>query len=163
MQKTTLLAAFALLCNTATAQHTTDLYQQITAAEITYDSAMAVQLGADDYGMKPYVMAFLKRGPNRDHDADTATALQKAHLDNIIRMADAGQLVVAGPFLDDGEVRGIYIFDVATVEEAKALTETDPAVQAGRLSMDLHPWYGPAALTLMSPLSKRLEKKRVTD
>ena len=113
--------------------------------------------------MKPYVMAFLKRGPNRDHDADTATALQKAHLDNIIRMADAGQLVVAGPFLDDGEVRGIYIFDVATVEEAKALTETDPAVQAGRLSMDLHPWYGPAALTLMSPLSKRLEKKRVTD
>ena len=163
MQKTTLLAAFALLCNTATAQHTTDLYQQITAAEMTYDSAMAVQLGADDYGMKPYVMAFLKRGPNRDHDADTATALQKAHLDNIIRMADAGQLVVAGPFLDDGEVRGIYIFDVATVEEAKALTETDPAVQAGRLSMDLHPWYGPAALTLMSPLSKRLEKKRVTD
>jgi len=155
--------ALILACHTATAQPATRLYEQITAPEIGYDSLGAVQLGADDYGMKPCVMAFLKSGPNRDHDTATAAALQKAHLGNIIRMAEAGQLVVAVPFLDDGEVRGIYIFDVATVEEATALTETDPAVQAGRLSMDLHPWYGPAALTLMSPLSKRLEKKRVTD
>jgi uncharacterized protein YciI len=78
-------------------------------------------------------------------------------------MAEAGQLVLAGPFMDAGEVRGIYIFNVTTVEEARALTETDPAVKAGRLAMELHPWYGSAALSLLTPLSKRLEKKGMLD
>lgn len=128
-----------------------------------YDSVFAAKLGADEYGMKPYVMAFLKKGPNRDQDSLTAANLQKAHLENIIRMAEAGQLVLAGPFMDAGEVRGIYIFNVTTVEEARALTETDPAVKAGRLAMELHPWYGSAALSLLTPLSKRLEKKGMSD
>lgn len=128
-----------------------------------YDSVFAAKLGADEYGMKPYVMAFLKKGPNRDQDSLTAANLQKAHLENIIRMAEAGQLVLAGPFMDAGEVRGIYIFNVTTVEEARALTETDPAVKAGRLAMELHPWYGSAVLSLLTPLSKRLEKKGMSD
>jgi len=140
-----------------------DLYGQINADSIKYDSVFAAKLGSDDYGMKQYVMAFLKRGPNRSQDSVTAANLQKAHLENIIRMANEGKLVVAGPFMDDWEVRGIYIFDVKTVEEARALTETDPAIQAGRLAMDLHPWYGPAALMLMTPLSKRLEKSSIIE
>lgn len=140
-----------------------DLYTQINAAPIKYDSVFAAKLGSDDYGMKQYVMAFLKRGPNRSQDSVTAANLQKAHLENIIRMANEGTLVLAGPFMDDGEVRGIYVFDVKTVEEARALTETDPAIKAGRLAMDLHPWYGPAVLQLITPLHKRLEKKSVAD
>ena len=140
-----------------------DLYDQIVAQPIAYDSVFAAKLGADQYGMKPYVMAFLKRGPNRSQDSVTAAALQKAHMDNIVRMAKEGKLVMAGPFMDDGDVRGIYVFDVRTVEEARQLTATDPAIQAGRLSMDLHPWYGPAVLPLVTPLFKRLEKKSVAD
>lgn len=140
-----------------------DLYDQINMATISYDSVFAAKLGSDAYGMKQYVMAFLKRGPNRSQDSVTAANLQKAHLENIIRMANEGTLVLAGPFMDDGEVRGIYVFDVRTVEEARALTETDPAIKAGRLAMDLHPWYGPAALPLITPLSKRLEKKSVAE
>jgi uncharacterized protein YciI len=128
-----------------------------------FDSALAAATGADEYGMKPYVIAYLKRGPNRDQDSATAADLQKKHLENIVRMADAGQLAVAGPFMDDTDVRGIYIFNVATVEEAKALTETDPAIQAGRLEMELHPWYGSAALMLINNLHKRIEKKSVAD
>lgn len=124
----------------------------------SYDSVLAKRLGADPYGMKQYVMAFLKRGPNRSQDSVTAARLQKAHMDNIGRMADAGKLLIAGPFMDNGDVRGIYIFDVKTVEEARQLTATDPAIQAGRLEMDLHPWYGSAALPLLFPLHKRLEK-----
>lgn len=139
-----------------------DLYQIMTAPA-PYDPAFAARLGADDYGMKPYVMAFLKRGPNRSQDSLTAANLQKAHLQNINRMAEAGKLVMAGPFLDDGDVRGIYVFDVRTVAEARALTETDPAVQAGRLAMELHPWYGPAVLPALLPLHKRLEKKHVAE
>ena len=75
------------------------------------DSTLAEKLGADEYGMKQYVMAFLKTGPNRNHDSLTAAKIQRAHLDNITRMADAGKLVLAGPFMDTGEIRGIYIFN----------------------------------------------------
>ena len=111
-----------------------------------YDSAYAQKLGADDYGMKTYVFAYLKAGPYRSQDSAEATNLQRAHLNNITRLANEGKLVLAGPFLDDGEVRGIYIFNVSTLEEARELTETDPAILAGRLVMELHPWYGSAAL-----------------
>lgn len=142
---------------------TPDLYQQITAPVTAYDSTMAAGVGADQYGMKRYVMAFLKRGPNRGQDSLTAANLQKAHMQNINRMANEGKLVLAGPFFDDGDVRGIYIFNVSTVEEARALTETDPAIQAGRLAMELHPWYGSAVLPLITPLHRRLEKKSVAE
>ena len=141
----------------------TDLYQQITTPNAVYDSVLATRLGADEYGMKAYVLAFLKSGPNQSQDSITAVNLQKAHLKNIQRMADEGKLVVAGPFLDEGDVRGIYVFNVATVEEARALTETDPAIQAGRLVMELHPWYCSATLPLLVPMHKRLQKKSIAD
>jgi uncharacterized protein len=115
-------------------------------AQAQYDSVLAHRLGADKIGMKVYVMAFLKKGPNRTQDSTEAVRLQEAHMANIQRMAAEGSLVLAGPFMDDGELRGIYVFNVSTVEEARKLTETDPAVTAGRLAMELHPWYGSAAL-----------------
>jgi uncharacterized protein len=124
-----------------------------------YDPHLAAELGADEHGMHRYVMAFLKAGPNRGQSKDEAAALMRAHLDNIQRLADAGKLVVAGPFLDDGPVRGIYILDVATLDEARALTETDPAIQAGRLEMELHPWYGAAALQQLLELYPRTTKQ----
>ena len=106
-------------------------------------------------------MAFLKTGPNRDQDSATAAQLQRAHLDNIFRLADEGKLVLAGPFLDKGDVRGIYVFNVKTIEEAAALTATDPAIKAGRLVMELHPWYGSAALMKVVEISKKIEKEKI--
>ncbi len=129
------------------------------ASSPEYDAALAEKLGADDYGMRRYVMAFLKAGPNRSQDAAEAAALQRAHLDNIGRLAKAGKLVLAGPFLDNGELRGIYVFNVATVEEARQLTATDPAIQGGRLVMDLHPWYGSAALMQVNEVHQKIAKK----
>jgi len=126
----------------------------------SYNAELARQLGADDYGMKKYVMAFLKRGPTR-LSGEEAEQLQNAHLKNIIRLAGEGKLVVAGPFRDEGEVRGIFILNVETVEEAKKLTESDPAVQRGTLQFDLRPWYGSAALIEVSRLHKTIEKKSV--
>lgn len=128
----------------------------------TYDSVKAEKFGADDYGMKKYVMAYLKRGPNRDRDSAEAAELQIAHLKNITRMAKEGKLVLAGPFLDDGNVRGIYIFDVETVEEAEELTNTDPAIKAGSLLMELRPWYGSAALKDINEIHKSLQKISVS-
>jgi uncharacterized protein YciI len=129
--------------------------------EMAYDSALAQKLGADEYGMKQYVMAFLKTGPNQSLDSATSAQLQRAHLDNIFRMADEGKLVLAGPFLDGGDLRGIYIFNVSTVEEAKTLTETDPAVKAGTLVMELHPWYGSAAACMINDHHKRIQKTQI--
>lgn len=139
-----------------------DLYTELMAPEAKFDSIFAQKLGADDYGMKKYVMAFLKKGPKRDQDSTTVAQLQKAHLQNIGRMAESGKLVLAGPFEDDGEVRGIYIFNVETVEEAQALTASDPAIQAGRLAMELHPWYGSAVLPVIVPLHNRLKQTSIT-
>jgi len=124
----------------------------------SYDPDLAQKLGADEYGMHSYVLAFLKAGPNRNQDSTTAAQLQKAHLENINRLAEQGKLVLAGPFMDDGDVRGIYIFDVSTIEEAKILTERDPAIKVGRLVMELHPWYGTAALMEINNLHKKLSK-----
>lgn len=135
-------------------------YAQDAAESTTagFDVELAATLGADDYGMRRYVMAFLKKGPNRDRSPEEAQALQRAHLDNIGRLADAGKLVLAGPFLDDGDVRGIYVFAVESVEEAEALTATDPAVQAGSLVMELHPWYSSAALMKVNTVHASIAK-----
>jgi uncharacterized protein YciI len=124
-----------------------------------FDAGLAERLGADQYGMRPYVVAFLRAGPKRDQSEAEAAALQRAHLENIGRLAEEGKLVVAGPFMDDGELRGIYVFDVATLAEAEALTNSDPAIQAGRLVMELHPWYGSAALRETVVIHERIARE----
>ena len=128
-----------------------------------YDAQLAQKLGADDYGMKQYVIAFLKAGPNRPTDSAARMKLQMAHLKNIGRLANEGKLIVAGPFMDDQSIKGIFIFNVTTIEEAKKLTETDPAIQAGSLVMELHPWYGSAALMQTVGIHKKLQKKSFTN
>lgn len=126
-----------------------------------YDSLLAAETGADAYGMRRYVMALLKEGPNRNQDSTEAAQIQRSHLDNISRMAEEGSLVMAGPFFDDWEVKGIYIFAVETIEEAEELTKTDPAIQSGRLVMELHPWYGSAALMKAGEMHARLAQKAI--
>mgnify|MGYP001377386061 CR=1 FL=1 len=128
-----------------------------------YDSTLAEKLGADQFGMKAYVMAFLKKGPNRSTDTIIAKNLLLAHLHNIQKLADEGKLIMAGPFLDDQDIRGIYIFNVSSLEDAKKLTEMDPAIQAGSLVMELHPWYGSAALVEITKIHKKLQKKSITE
>ena len=128
-----------------------------------YDAQLAQKLGADQYGMKTYVMAFLKAGPNRPKDSVAQAQLLKAHLKNITRLAEEGKLILAGPFMDDQPIKGIFIFNVTTIEEAKKLTETDPAIQAGSLVMELHPWYGSAALMETVGIHKTIQKNNFTD
>jgi uncharacterized protein YciI len=130
---------------------------------VVYDSILAKKLGADQYGMKHYVMAFLKAGPNQITDSVKRIEMQKAHLKNIIRLANEGKLIVAGPFLDDQPVEGIFIFNIESIEEAKALTNTDPAIQSGELVMELRPWYGSAALVEVAALHQKIQKKSVAD
>ncbi len=99
------------------------------------------------FKMTTAYLAFLTRGPAWTPEKTPASAeLQKAHMANINRLAELKKLVVAGPFGDDGQLRGIFVFRVATLAEARALTETDPAVKAGRLALELHPWQVPEGI-----------------
>ena len=146
----------ASLIGSSCTRHQNEYIQENKASEPLFDSAKAVAYGADEYGMKKYVMAFLKRGPNRDLDSVQAMNLQMAHLENIVKMAEDNKLVLAGPFLDSGEIRGIYIFNVQSIEQAKLMVETDPAIKAGSLSMELKEWYGSAALMAVNEIHKTL-------
>ncbi|MGZ5246783.1 MAG: YciI family protein [Flavitalea sp.] len=96
---------------------------------------------ADTPKMKQYFFVMLTKGPNRGQDSATAANLQKGHMDNMGKMAKDGKLLVAGPFGDDGDWRGIFILDCATKEEAEAMVKADPAIQAGRLGYEIHPWW----------------------
>jgi len=92
------------------------------------------------YEMKTYQMVFLYKGENRNQDSLEVEKIQAGHMANIQRLADEGKLIVAGPFLDDKDLRGIFIFDSESEVEVKALVETDPAIIAGRLRYEIHPW-----------------------
>jgi uncharacterized protein YciI len=91
--------------------------------------------------MKQYYFVMLTIGNNRTQDSATAQEIQKEHLENISRLVKAGKIVVAGPFGDDGNWRGIFIFDAATKEEVEQLLQSDRAISSGRLAYEIHPWW----------------------
>jgi len=98
-------------------------------------------------GVRQYYLGLIFRGPAwTPEDTPERQALQEAHMANIRRLAKNGDLVLAGPCLDDGDLRGIFIYDAPSLEAARALAESDPAVEAGRLRVELHPWWGPVSL-----------------
>ncbi len=98
------------------------------------------------FKLETVYLGFLKKGLNRkdgDDQVPEIQELQKAHIANIVRLAKLGKLVAAGPFGDDGVLRGIFVFRVASLEEAQQLCATDPMVKINRLVVELHPWNVP--------------------
>jgi uncharacterized protein YciI len=126
-----------------------------------FDAELAKKVGADKNGMRPYVLAILKTGPkDAEVQGDARKALFKEHFDNMNRLAKEGKLAVAGPFNDpEKKYRGLFILAVPTVEEAKALAETDPTVKAGVLIVEYVPWYGSASLMLSNELHEKVAEK----
>lgn len=91
--------------------------------------------------IKQYWFVMLVKGSNRTQDSATAAKIQEGHMANISKLYYDGKLKVAGPFGDDGNWRGIFIFDVPTKEEVELLLKKDPAIESGRLGYEIHPWY----------------------
>jgi uncharacterized protein len=91
--------------------------------------------------IRQYFFVMLKKGPNRDHNSAKSAKIQDGHMANINKLYYEGKIKVAGPFGDDGDWRGIFIFDCATKEEVETLLKTDPAIEAGRLAYEIHPWW----------------------
>lgn len=91
--------------------------------------------------MQRYFIAFLKRGPNRSQGKNEADSLQVLHMAHLGRMYEEGYADISGPFGDDGDIRGITIYNTPTSKIADSLANMDPMVKAGRLQIEIHPWW----------------------
>jgi uncharacterized protein YciI len=152
MKKTILLLVFLFMNVIVFSQET----------EVKFDENLAKSLNADDYGMKKYVFCLLKSGTNTTASKEESKKLFEGHMANIGKLAKEGKLVVAGPFMkNDKNYRGIYIFNVATIEEAKVLVATDPAINANLLEAELIPWYATAALQETLKIHEKIAKKKM--
>jgi uncharacterized protein YciI len=118
-----------------------------TVSNPNYDTELAQKLGADDYGMKSYILVILKTGTNQTTDKTLIDNSFRGHLDNITRLVEQGKMIIAGPLgKNDKTYRGIFILNVTTFEEAEKLLQADPAIKKGLLDVELYNWYGSAAL-----------------
>ena len=91
--------------------------------------------------MQQYFIAFLKSGSNRNQTEEEAKLLQEQHLAHLGSMYEQGFADISGPFGDDGDIRGITIYNVPTQQMADSLAKSDPMVKAGRLDIEIHPWW----------------------
>lgn len=134
----------------------------VVAEEPAFDPELAKRLGADERGMKMYVLCILKTGPkDGEVQGEARKEVFAGHFANIGRLADEGKLAVAGPFgKNEKAYRGLYIFNVSTIEEAEKLVVLDPAVKAGVFVPDLTLWYGSAAMMVVSDTHKKIEKPK---
>jgi uncharacterized protein YciI len=105
------------------------------------------------YEMDRYVVGLLVRGPNWTAESTPETAkIQEGHMANIRRMGQTGKLIVAGPFTGNNDrIRGILIFKT-TLEDATQMVAEDPAVKAGRLVLELYPWFAAKGLKVDPPV-----------
>jgi uncharacterized protein len=119
------------------------IFAQGSPAADTTKKKAPKEFKAGEYTMKQYYFVMLTRGARRAEITDTAiiNKLQRGHMQNIDRLAKMDKIVVAGPFGDDGNWRGIFIFNADSKEEVEALLKSDPAIAAGRMDYEIHPWW----------------------
>lgn len=146
-------AALALASLLAAAQ------PAIPPAAPDFDAELARRLGADEHGMRRYVLVILKTGPRRMPDGPAREAMFKGHFANMKRLAEAGQLVQAGPLDGVDGWRGLFVFAVADIEAARALTATDPVIAEGEMVAEYHGYYGTAALMQLGEAHRRLARQ----
>lgn len=102
----------------------------------------------DSILMQQYFMVFLKSGPIRNQNEEESAMLQEDHLEHLSKMYQEGYADIIGPFADDGEIRGITIYNVPTLKIADSLANLDPLVKAGRLTVEVRPWWAPKGNSL---------------
>lgn len=133
---------------------------QEKAATPAFDEALATRLGADEYGMKKYVLVILKTGPDKVAAGPERDEMFRGHFANMKRLSEEGKLALAGPLDGVDGWRGLFVFAVADIEEAKKLTATDPVIIKGEMVAEYHKYYGSAALMLVRETHDTLAKKQ---
>jgi uncharacterized protein YciI len=125
-----------------------------------YDAELAKSLGADERGMRAYVLVILKTGPNKMPEGAARTKMFEGHFANIKRLASDKRLVLAGPLDGVEGRRGIFVFATPDIEQAKSYVATDPVIVNGEMVAEYHKFYGSAALMMVNDVHGKIEKKR---
>lgn len=142
--------ALALLCSV------TAHAQQAPA----YDPAKAQAWGANDNGLRSYVLVLLKTGPKRIPDGPARDEMFKGHFANMQRLANEGLLAYAGPLDGVDGLRGLFIFATSDLEAARLAVDTDPVIINGEMVAELHKHFGSAALLAVNEWHPRLIKPK---
>ncbi|KDA00682.1 YCII domain-containing protein [Hyphomonas polymorpha PS728] len=134
-----------------------------TATPPAYDAALAERLGADDLGMRSYVLAILKTGPQDAAitDKDQRAELFAGHFSNMGRLAEDGKLVLAGPLGGEDGRRGLFILNTAYIATAQEWVASDPTIEAGIFTVDYSKYYGSAALMQVNEVHAKIQKKGI--
>jgi uncharacterized protein YciI len=130
------------------------------AAAPEFDPALARHVGADEHGMRNYVLVILKTGPNKMPAGAERDAMFKGHFANMARLAAEGKLALAGPFDGVDGWRGMFVYAVPEIEEARQLVATDPVVINGEMVPEFHKYYGSAALMLVNDAHAKVAQKK---
>jgi uncharacterized protein YciI len=146
---------------TATVCIATMLLSPAHAEEVapTFDPALAAAVGADEHGMRRYVLVILKSSPTPVPPGPARDEMFKGHFANMTRLADEGKLALAGPLDGVDGWRGLFILAVSDIEEARALVATDPVVAQGEMVPEFHKYYGSAALMLVNEGHGKVARK----
>ena len=123
--------------------------------ELTPESAA----GADEMGMRQYVLVILKSSPTPVPAGPERDEMFRGHFANMKRLSDQGKLLLAGPLDGQDGWRGLFVLDVAEIAEAEALVATDPVVAKGEMIPECHQFYGSAALRFVRETHPKLAKK----
>lgn len=153
MKFLSVLFAAILLCVSSAYGQKTD-----QPANPKYDAALAKKAGADERGMKSYVLVILKTGPTRVPDGKDRTEMFAGHFANMKRLAGEGKLALAGPLDGIDGWRGLFVLAVSDIEEAKKLVATDPVIIKGEMIAEYHKWYGSAAVMLVNENHEKMGK-----
>lgn len=129
------------------------------AAPAVFDAELAAKVGADEHGMRSYILVVLKTGPNKMPAGEQRDAMFKGHFANMKRLAGDGKLALAGPFDGVDGWRGLFILAVDEIEEAKKLVATDPVISNGEMIAEYHKYYGSAALMLVNEAHAKISRK----
>jgi len=147
------LAASLLLAGGALAE------EAAAPASPAFDQTLAEALGADEYGMRQYVLVILKTGPTPVPAGAARDEMFRGHFANMKRLAAEGKLALAGPLDGVDGWRGLFILAVDDLEEAEALVATDPVVIQGEMVAEYHAYYGSAALMLVNETHEKVARK----
>lgn len=93
-----------------------------------------------------YHVGLLRRGPAWTAERSAHTdSIQAGHMANMVRMAEKGALVAAGPFAGNGDLQGVFVF-APEADSLDSLLAGDPAIASGRLQCLLSTWIAPPGL-----------------
>ncbi|QQS33249.1 MAG: hypothetical protein IPM50_01315 [Acidobacteriota bacterium] len=123
-----------------------------------YDAELARKLGADDLGMRSYILVLLKSSSKPVPAGKERNEMFAGHMANMKRLAAEGKLVLAGPLDGVDGMRGLFVFALDSIEEAKKLTETDPVIVKGEMVAVYHKYFGNAGIMMLNEIYEKIAK-----